>query len=346
MTQTFPNLARAFPDFDQATLPVIPVGFDDSPCHHNDMCPSFIHEATGLLLYIDYANPDDRDLPETGRFMLSQMQMHAEYGWQAGDSDAIIVTDDWLAMFGAIRQAMAATPNFDGKGILYEVEVPAQLLVAPTTLEEAKVWISGMIAADLDIHLDDSADSIICPHGPLFRAEDCDTIDACRMATFIFDWGVYEDPHGYNIAACKEAGKQDFWTQGDHIEFGGGIHAEVVEVDPTNRYRAILKVEDGSYMPVETTMEDSAWGNFIDLREDATFATVEEARAALAPPTTMTLDAEDVAIIKTVLDTFIGDDEEIATAAGAAGVTVEKVNNLLARLDAWPHPAPQAELGL
>lgn len=164
--------------------------------------------------------------------------------------------------------------------------LPAEILKPITDLASAKQWIADLTDADLDFHFDDSPETVIhYPTGErIFADEDCPTITNQVAALYAenIDWGVYEDPFGYIIAYRKEKGLDAFWTPRDYIEFGAD-HATVVEVDPTNRHRAILKLEDGTYMAAETTMEDSAWNNFIDLREEATFATVEEARAFLAP---------------------------------------------------------------
>lgn len=84
----FPLCAAEHPNFDQSTLPAdMPAGFDDSTwC--NDTCPSFINEAAGLVIFIDYANPEDREFPETPRFSLGI--------WDDGSTgENIIATDDW-----------------------------------------------------------------------------------------------------------------------------------------------------------------------------------------------------------------------------------------------------------
>ncbi|TYL70957.1 hypothetical protein [Bradyrhizobium cytisi] len=58
-----------FPDFPAADMPTMPRGFEDSSWH-NDSCPSFTSEELGLRIWIDYADPAQREHDGGSRFML------------------------------------------------------------------------------------------------------------------------------------------------------------------------------------------------------------------------------------------------------------------------------------
>lgn len=66
---TPPLISRAFPDFDVTTLPALPAGFVDIS-NKNDACPSFWHDEKQLKLWVDYAQPEDRENSEALRFSL------------------------------------------------------------------------------------------------------------------------------------------------------------------------------------------------------------------------------------------------------------------------------------
>jgi hypothetical protein len=56
----FARLQSEFPDFDIATLPAIPLHWEDSSWH-NDVCPSFTI-GDSVCVFIDYANPQQREV--------------------------------------------------------------------------------------------------------------------------------------------------------------------------------------------------------------------------------------------------------------------------------------------
>ncbi|MCA1404675.1 hypothetical protein I6F26_10260 [Ensifer sp. IC3342] len=95
---TSPLLQNEFPDFDPATLPAIPAGFVDSSWH-NDVCPSFLDEQRRLQVFIDYADPGEREFPESRRFRLHRLNEHLEY------VDTIAGSDDWSEMLDTIEEA-------------------------------------------------------------------------------------------------------------------------------------------------------------------------------------------------------------------------------------------------
>lgn len=81
---------KEFPDFDPATMPAIPGGFSDISWK-NDAMPSFECTKLGLVLWIDFLKPEDRETPGMKRFMAHPM--HSE-----GRSHCFIETDDWAEM--------------------------------------------------------------------------------------------------------------------------------------------------------------------------------------------------------------------------------------------------------
>lgn len=94
-----------FPDFDPATMPAIPSGFDDVSWH-NDMCPSFLNEAAGLIIFVDYVDCKEREFPEIPRFTLGT--------WDNGNTgNDIVSTDDWQLVLAAIeaRDTSRAVPH-------------------------------------------------------------------------------------------------------------------------------------------------------------------------------------------------------------------------------------------
>lgn len=97
MTKTTTLLVKEFPDYDVATLPVIPVGFVDSSWH-NDACPSF---AKGdLQLYVDYADPAARECgADAPRFVLVKGDP------SDGSTKMLAASNEWADMLAAIEAA-------------------------------------------------------------------------------------------------------------------------------------------------------------------------------------------------------------------------------------------------
>jgi len=83
-----------FPDFDPADMPAIPDGFDDVSWH-NDTCPSFLNDRAGLIIFVDFADPDRREFPECPRFTLGV--------WDGGSTgESIADGDDWQVIIDAL----------------------------------------------------------------------------------------------------------------------------------------------------------------------------------------------------------------------------------------------------
>ena len=81
-----------FQDFDPATMPPIPEGWQDISWH-NDACPSFLVDTGvtgGLTVFVDYADDVDREIREGTRFCVL-----ASIGMDGENDITILETDEW-----------------------------------------------------------------------------------------------------------------------------------------------------------------------------------------------------------------------------------------------------------
>jgi hypothetical protein len=72
----------AFPEFDMATLPLIPATWEDISWR-NDVCPSW--QSNGYQIFVNFENPDDREYSGGERFLVSDITTNEVY----------LMTDDW-----------------------------------------------------------------------------------------------------------------------------------------------------------------------------------------------------------------------------------------------------------
>lgn len=94
----FANLAKEFPDFDLSSLPEVPAAWSDESWH-NDACPCFLvgtfkhdgNDERKVYAYIDYAEPQEREIPESPRFNLHAIALD-------GNTQHLIDSDDWQAV--------------------------------------------------------------------------------------------------------------------------------------------------------------------------------------------------------------------------------------------------------
>lgn len=96
-----------FPSFDPATMPQIPAGFkDQSWC--NDVCPSFYSAGLDLSLWVDFADPDQRELPNEPRFAVAA----------CGDPNDHVFfnSDDWSQVLCVIAFVAAGFSHEDRNG--------------------------------------------------------------------------------------------------------------------------------------------------------------------------------------------------------------------------------------
>lgn len=94
--ESLPNYRRHFPDFAPATLPAIPDGWKDVSWR-NDSCPSF--EAGHVHVFVNYADPAERELSEGGRFFA--LACTDSQGYHDG---GLLDTDDWSAMLTFVAE--------------------------------------------------------------------------------------------------------------------------------------------------------------------------------------------------------------------------------------------------
>jgi hypothetical protein len=80
-----------FPDYPLSDLPAMPEGFADSSWH-NDTCPSYLDEAFGLQVFVDYADLTKREYDGGVRFFVIR----------AEDSDAIFMSDNWAEVLNFV----------------------------------------------------------------------------------------------------------------------------------------------------------------------------------------------------------------------------------------------------
>jgi hypothetical protein len=93
----------AFPDFDPATLPPIPDGWEDQSWH-NDAMPCF---GIGKLhVMIDFADEALRETEGHPRFAVYSFDPDVD----EMASDVLLATDDWDAVVAFVKVAVEARP--------------------------------------------------------------------------------------------------------------------------------------------------------------------------------------------------------------------------------------------
>lgn len=113
----FPHMQAEFPDAPLSELPEVPAPFDDAPCWRNDASPAFGAAALGLLLWIDRAAPELRQMggPEEcpPRFLLQRAPFDAE-GVLCDTGEDVLCSENWPAILAAIiGEAFAANLRRD-----------------------------------------------------------------------------------------------------------------------------------------------------------------------------------------------------------------------------------------
>lgn len=93
---TISNVYAAFPDFDRPFPVEIPKGFVDDSCG-DDCCPSFFNKKLQLEIWIDYENPEQRDMGFLGRFSLEWLS-------HAGSGVAVVHSDDFADILLDIKR--------------------------------------------------------------------------------------------------------------------------------------------------------------------------------------------------------------------------------------------------
>jgi hypothetical protein len=97
-----PKVRVEFPSYDVSTLPASLSSWTDISCG-NDSCPSFKAPGRNAILYVDYANPADREHEGCCRFSLHRTDAEG----CLTDDEPIVQTDDFEIVESAV-QAVAA----------------------------------------------------------------------------------------------------------------------------------------------------------------------------------------------------------------------------------------------
>lgn len=104
----FPLMKSQFPTFDQSTLPaILPEGFIDSS-YRNDLCPSIMDEARQLQVFIDFADPVDRELSSIPRYTLVSSE--------GGASKELCASEIWGDVLKAIPPIRWLTGQYNPDG--------------------------------------------------------------------------------------------------------------------------------------------------------------------------------------------------------------------------------------
>jgi hypothetical protein len=89
-----------FPDFPAADMPAIPAGFEDSSWH-NDVCPTIQSSALRLSIFLDYADPAQREFgADTNRFLVLELDADGCYTGE----QPLVATDDWSEVLSFIAK--------------------------------------------------------------------------------------------------------------------------------------------------------------------------------------------------------------------------------------------------
>lgn len=97
------SYATAFPDFNAGEIPPLllrPEWRDAS--WRNDQCPFFVHEKSGVGVWVNYADVDKREYPECLQFTAVQLSPNTEHGWQHGDDVVLFETEDMVTFLLSI----------------------------------------------------------------------------------------------------------------------------------------------------------------------------------------------------------------------------------------------------
>ncbi|HJP68162.1 MAG TPA: hypothetical protein VJ846_04600 [Sphingomicrobium sp.] len=186
-------LQAAFPRYDVGTLPALPQGFVDTSWR-NDACPSFTNEVRRVQVFVDYADPMERECgPEARRFSLFTLDEH-------GDTTYICNTNEWSDMLALIEQHGAMTSKCLADRYPVKGSMPLSVVRQLYQLREAEVdRLRGrdvIVVGDLQ-GLDRGARAVVA--GTLFSKCDNDTRHA-----LLHD----EHPHVRSCAVSSQYGLQ------------------------------------------------------------------------------------------------------------------------------------------
>lgn len=99
-----------FPDFNPPDMPTIPEGFEDTSWR-NDSAPSFTNKTLRLRLFVDFADRNQREIPESERFSVSEELDDAT-------GDVLLATDDWAEIVAFVEARLAKPKSLPPKEAL------------------------------------------------------------------------------------------------------------------------------------------------------------------------------------------------------------------------------------
>lgn len=180
---------KEFPDFDPASLPVIPAHWQDESWH-NDACPFFVMGAT-MGVFVDYVDPAMRECgADVPRFSVVRL----EDGAHPLQPSTIIATDDWCAVLAEDYKARIGYDPFADDPNNTEAEI-AEILAEHAAHEIAAHWVARL---GLGFHPDTRG----ADYSPALSADDVQRYDR-DMETLMRAPG---DPYAIGLEAMADAG--------------------------------------------------------------------------------------------------------------------------------------------
>lgn len=137
-----------FPNFPAADMPAIPAGFADQSWR-DDASPSFLHEAAGLVLWVNEADPAAREIPEAPRFQLWQcIDRDPVHGWQlTGGEVCLLASEDWKTMANAILHFEADMADEMEVGTPQKAARTIRMRLGLGTADDARLLLSEELRA-------------------------------------------------------------------------------------------------------------------------------------------------------------------------------------------------------
>ncbi len=132
------NCATEFPNFPAMAIPAMGDGWSDQSWH-NEPCPSFLHDESGVVLYCDHPDASQREWAEFSPPQLQFVQMATRCpvnGWQHGDDDRAVLNCANLIEAQDLLDSLAIGDSMP------DALRMARLRLNQTTLEDARAIIA------------------------------------------------------------------------------------------------------------------------------------------------------------------------------------------------------------
>lgn len=111
--------ATEFPGFPADAMPSLPAGFRDRSWRH-EACPCFIHDESGLILWIGHPDPALREW-DGPRFIAEQCRTFCEAnGWQFDEAVVLrFETDDWATVLRSLPNFTSPLARWNDNPVAY-----------------------------------------------------------------------------------------------------------------------------------------------------------------------------------------------------------------------------------